>query len=235
MRTVIISDLHNRVNWVEPVLSSLDFDKVIFLGDYFDEFNDTLDSIINSAKWLKQSLSIPGRVHLFGTHDIWYRFPNNPFLQASGNTVINSKAINKILTEKDWKKIKLYHCEQKFLLTHAGLHPYIIGKNDFHQVIRPATEKALLDAEDGKVNPWLDSGFAREGIQPFGGITWLDWNFEFEPIPNLNQIVGHTELKVPEEKSTPNSKNYCMDTRNKHIGIIEDGAFKWMDRPIALS
>ncbi|MBU4076480.1 MAG: hypothetical protein KKD46_06750 [Euryarchaeota archaeon] len=42
MRTVIISDLHNRVDWIESTLSILDFDKVVFLGDYFDDFDDTV-------------------------------------------------------------------------------------------------------------------------------------------------------------------------------------------------
>ena len=37
MATIIISDLHNRVDWVEPALSSpllKPYDNVIFLGDY---------------------------------------------------------------------------------------------------------------------------------------------------------------------------------------------------------
>jgi len=140
MRTVIISDLHNRVDWIESTLSILDFDKVVFLGDYFDDFDDTVADVKKVAKWLKQSLSKPNRIHLCGTHEIWYRFPNNPFLQASGNSTEKSKAINDILTEKDWNKIRLYYCEQNFLLTHAGLHPYIIGNNDFRQIIKPATE-----------------------------------------------------------------------------------------------
>ncbi len=88
--------------------------------------------------------------------------------------------------------------------------------------IKSETEKALQDVRNGKINPWLDAGFARGGKQVVGGITWLDWHDEFEPVPYLNQIVGHTQLRYPEEKTTENSKNYCLDTKNRHIGILED-------------
>lgn len=231
MKTIIISDLHNRVDWVEPVLSSIQYDRVVFLGDYFDDFDDTVTDVKKVAKWLKRSLSKPNRIHLCGTHDMRYRFPNNPFIRVSGNFVEKSKEINHIITKKDWNKLKLYCCEQTFLLTHAGLHPYIVGTNDFRQIIKPATEKALQDVGNGKTNIWLDAGVARGGSQPFGGITWLDWHDEFEPIPHLNQIVGHTQLRCPEEKSTENSKNYCLDTRNRHIGTIENNVFTWAALP----
>ncbi len=242
MKTIIISDLHNRVDWVEHALSSLllkPYDNVIFLGDYFDDFNDTPKDVLNSAKWLKQSLSKPKRIHLYGTHDMWYRFPDNPFLQASGNTKKKSDAINHILTTKDWNLLKLYHYEQNFLFTHAGVHSYLIEKyalknnlntqEVINQIIKPATENALKDVETKNTNLWLDAGFARGGMQIVGGITWLDWHDEFEPVPDLNQIVGHTELRYPEEKITDNSKNYCLDTKNKHIGILENGIFTYIE------
>lgn len=241
MATIIISDLHNRVDWVEPALLLLKpYDNVIFLGDYFDDFNDTPEDVANSANWLKQSLSKPNRIHLCGTHDIWYRFPDNQYIQASGNTKEKSDAINHIITEKDWGLLKLFHYEQGFLFTHAGLHAYFINKFAFEnkislqgeiidKIVKPATEKALIDVSNNRTNEWLDAGFARGGMQAVGGITWLDWDDEFEPVPELNQIVGHTQMKYPGEKSTQNSKNYCLDTKNKHIGILENGIFSYIE------
>jgi predicted secreted acid phosphatase len=64
---MIISDLHNRIDWVEPALSSLQYNKVIFLGDYFDDFDDTVEDTKKVAKWLKQSVPKPDRIHLCGT------------------------------------------------------------------------------------------------------------------------------------------------------------------------
>ncbi len=61
-------------------------------------------------------------------------------------------------------------------------------------------ERVSKDVKNGKINPWLDAGFARGGLQAIGGMTWLDWNEEFAPVPYVNQIVGHTQLTNPEEK-----------------------------------
>ncbi|PWB49313.1 MAG: hypothetical protein C3F06_14275 [Candidatus Methanoperedenaceae archaeon] len=241
MATIIISDLHNRVDWVEPALSLLKpYDNVIFLGDYFDDFNDTPEDAANSAKWLKQSLSRPNRIHLCGTHDIWYRFPDNQYIQASGNTEEKSDAINQIITEKDWGLLQLFHYEQGFLFTHAGVHSYFIKKFAFEnkismqgeiidKILKPATQKALMDISNNRPNEWLAAGFARGGMQAVGGITWLDWDDEFEPVPELNQIVGHTQMKYPGEKSMQNSKNYCLDTKNKHLGVLENGIFSYIE------
>jgi len=228
---------------VEHALSSpllKPYDNIIFLGDYFDDFNDTSEDVSNSAKWLKQSLSKPNRIHLFGTHDMWYRFPDNPFIHASGNTKQKSDVINHILITKDWNLLKLFHYEQNFLLTHAGVHSYLINKYVFEnrlstqgeiieRIVKPATEKALIDASNNRPNEWLNAGFARGGMQVVGGITWLDWGDEFEPVPDLNQIAGHTQLRYPGEKITQNSKNYCLDTKNKHIGILENGIFTYIE------
>lgn len=257
MKTIIISDLHNRVEWVElallsPVLQP--YDRVVLLGDYFDDYHDTIRDVKNVARWLKQSLYKQNRIHLIGTHDIWYRFPHVYFIQASGNTEKKAYAIRSILTEEDWNQLKLFHYEQNFLMTHAGVHPDIINSyvnknthdiqdtsnvfdiNSFNtnseyiveNIIKSAIDKALIDTRNNIPNIWLGAGSARGGYQDFGGITWLDWRYEFKPIPNLNQIVGHTEMSIPERKYTSNSDNYCLDTRNEHIGILENGNFSYM-------
>ncbi len=230
MKTIVISDLHNRVDWVESYLSSVEYDKVIFLGDYFDDFGDTVKDIKSSACWLKQSIKHSNRIHLFGTHDMWYRFPFNRYLQASGNTPKKSEIINKILTKEDWNLLKYYYFEQTFLLTHAGLHPSFVKNNDPISSLESLIDKAVSEIEEGEIEPILDAGFSRGGRNPFGGITWLDWYEEFEIIPNLNQIVGHSEVKVPIEKGTGNSSNYCIDTKNRHIGIIEKNVFSCINK-----
>jgi hypothetical protein len=255
MKTIIIPDIHNRFDFVELALSSpalLPYDNVVFLGDYFDDFDDTPEIAANSATWLKQSLHKPNRIHLWGTHDLWYRFPDNHFIMASGNTEEKANAINHVLTNKDWNLIRPYYYNQDFLVTHAGVHNHLIdyyvinNKQVFDKyivdnnlqlstqetidlIIKPATDEALIDANDIISNNWFEAGFARWGMYKVGGITWLDWQKEFQPISGLNQIVGHSELLLPEQKSTYNSKNYCLDTKSEHIGILENGEFTYVE------
>lgn len=255
MKTIVISDLHNRVDWIEYALSSpilQPYDKVIFLGDYFDDFNDTPEIVTNAVRWLKQSLQKPNRIHLIGTHDLWYMFPYNRFIAASGNTEAKAYAIRGILTQEDWNLLKLYHYEQNFLLSHAGVHinlinEYVFNHTDFFnknivnkefqldgqeivdKIVKPVTEEALNRVKNGYAHPWLDAGVVRGGRQSVGGITWLDWIYEFKPVPGLNQIVGHTELNIPDEKYIKSSRNYDLDTRNQHIGILENWEFRYIE------
>ncbi len=260
MRTIVISDIHNRSYWIEDALSPSSilqpYDNVVLLGDYFDDFYDTPQDVANTARWLKLSLQKKNRIHLTGTHDLWYKFPYNRFISASGNTEAKMYAIRSVLTEQDFKLLKLYHYEQDFLMTHAGVHINLIGEyvykhnlidlfdkyitnKEFQlngqeivdEIVKPATIEAINCVKDGYAHPWLDAGVARGGLQSVGGITWLDWIYEFKPIPGLNQIVGHTEFIQPEEKIIRNSNNYDLDTRNQHIGVLENGIFIWVENP----
>lgn len=224
LKTLIIPDLHNRVDWVEPFLSSQTYDRVVFLGDYFDDFYDTVEDAENSAYWLKKSLYFKDRIHLFGTHDIWYRFPIDD-LMASGNSPYKFNVINDIIEESDWEKLKLFHFEQNFLISHAGLHSRLIGELSYRNFLSKLNP--FEELKNGIISPLLQAGFSRGGKQIVGGMTWLDWNEEFEPVPQLNQIIGHTEHLIPQEKHTKFSKNYCIDTKNKYFGILENDIFRY--------
>jgi len=243
MKTIIISDLHNRVDWIEKTLASESlqlYDKIIFLGDYFDNYNDTKKASEKTALWLKHSLQQPNRVHLIGTHDLFYMYPHNEFLMVSGNSKSKAHVISKILRRDECDQLNMFCFEQNFLISHAGVHKSLIYKyiNDnnvivnftsdqdiINKVIKPATDKAKTYASKGMTDTWIDAGYSRRGSQPVGGIIWLDWNQEFEPIQHINQIVGHTQVETPDMKCTQNSINFNIDTKNKHIGIIEDNLF----------
>src|ERR1035437_9205008 len=73
---LIIPDIHNNVGWVEEYLAKQKYDYVVFLGDYFDEFYDSVKDATEAAKWLKESLKKENRIHLWGNHDTSYFFPN---------------------------------------------------------------------------------------------------------------------------------------------------------------
>jgi len=239
MRTLVIPDIHNHIDWIEPFLKLVPHDNVVFLGDYFDDFFDTPDDARKTAQWLKFSIHQLNRKHIFGNHDIPLAFPHNTNLFCPGFTREKCKAVNSIISKEEWdEKFDLVYFDQGWTLSHAGFHPaalpYFPDMANMDQAyLARASDEALNHAACGYKHPLLDQG-SRMGFPTKGGCLWLDWS-EFKPSPNINQIVGHTPSSEIRKHYLPNmkdciSENYCIDTNNKHIGVIENGKFYTIER-----
>lgn len=237
MTTIIISDIHNRVNWIEKGLTKLkeiyNYDEVVFLGDYFDNFHDSSFEAGGTAIWLKESLRYNDRVHLLGNHDMPYMVPTNDSLWCPGFTPEKAKVIRNTLTTEMWEKFKPAHFTQNYLLSHAGFNPKLVT----HPVTGiPSPQDLVVLAEEGlqkvKMNfahPLFLAG-SRMSTGHIGGITWGDWEDEFMGIDGIDQIVGHTPDRKVQTYVAVGSMNYCMDTHNQHIGIIKDGELSFVLR-----
>lgn len=230
MRTLIIPDIHHKWKKAEQIILHNEYDNIIFLGDYFDDFDDTIEDAKDTAKWLKDALTLKNSTFLLGNHDTGYAFPRNPYLKCSGFSVEKCNAINRILTPDDWGKFKLFHFHQEYYISHGGISPYIFA-HPTHGISKERLEvqchEAWEMARDNLYTWYLGSGVARGGLQPYGGIIWLDFNIEFEPIPNISQIVGHTPGKVVRMQMGENSLNYCLDTHLNHIGFLENTILRY--------
>ena len=236
--TLIISDLHHRIHWVEKYLKEHQYNLVVMLGDYFDDWYDTVEDTEATAKWLLQSIQQPNRVHLIGNHDIWYFWPVGGEIMSSGNTEEKRKVIHEVFKDNRalWGQMKLCYYNQGFLLSHAGVNRNVF-EHPMHgislQGIEATCELALEQLKMCRVHPALKCGRGRWGSQAFGGITWQDWEQEFSPIEGINQIVGHTirpDFNRPskytrkmKKKGKVVSLNYCVDFNNKYVTWITDG------------
>ena len=117
-KTIIIPDIHNDYFTAEKIIKKENPDKIIFLGDYFDDFDDTVKDSENTAKWLVKSLKQENRIHLIGNHDLSY-MTDNSNLKCMGYRTDKHKAIKK--HSIDWNKLKMhYWIDDKWLCTHAG-------------------------------------------------------------------------------------------------------------------
>lgn len=56
-KILIVPDIHNDYHTAEMIIKKENLDKIIFLGDYFDDFYDTVKDAANVAKWLTWSYS----------------------------------------------------------------------------------------------------------------------------------------------------------------------------------
>lgn len=250
MKTLIIADLHNKIDWVEKCIEHVAPDLTVFLGDYFDSFDETLKCTNRTAQWLKESLNQPKRVHLLGNHDMPYRFPVSFNLLCSGFTHEKSMIINEILDSGAlWEKTKSFHWIDGWFLSHAGIHPNLLHpiKGFDLDDLRKLEEDSFAKCSADISTPMFGCGRSRGGNYRCGGITWQDFDLDFVPIEGVNQIVGHTphsnvmvkfapegqgdsyvcawdEYLTVYEKDPKVSLNLDIDTHRQHYAILENGA-----------
>lgn len=224
----IIPDIHNKVSKAETLAKKIEMDtriqKIIFLGDYFDDFHDQPKDTKATAIWLKESLAKPNRLHLVGNHDLAYFYPWNPHTSCPGWERNKQHEVNKILNKADIKSFKA-HCiinrgqTCPTLISHAGLTISSLygvidpketdkqGRLEFLNELSTEDHLKTLEMETtrwqeclvkGEFHHFMNQG-SRVGQSCHGGPQWLDWrDLQSNTISNLNQIVGHSIVKHPE-------------------------------------
>jgi predicted MPP superfamily phosphohydrolase len=222
MRTLVIPDLHNHIDSADEWIARFPADRIVFLGDYFDSFGDTVAMARATAAWLRDSLARPERVHLWGNHDLAYAFPQNPDLHCSGFTAEKATVIREILSPAHWQQLRLVSFEApNFLLVHAGLQRAL-----FEHPIEGITA-ARLEARCAQA---LDNARASLPDPILGprGLVWLRW-WNLDLLPEFNQVVGHTPQHELQIERSPATFNICLDTMGRYVGLIEDGQFAYAD------
>lgn len=228
MKTLLLFDIHQNLPWAEAILAKEagNFDHLILGGDYFDTVDRTLPNVQQTAAWLRD---IPQRFGdrvtlLMGNHDIPYAevfrangMPAKVKYPCSGFSIDRAQSAYKIL-EPDWfhQHCCMYTWAGDYLVSHAGL--------SIHWAQHFGTVKNALAAANSAFrnlhlySPLLDAGPCRGGHAPMGGITWLDWRFEFEDLPGMPpQIVGHTGRAGPAQKG----RSWCLDGDQTCYGLLD--------------
>ncbi len=216
-KILVFGDIHTFHGAVEKIVAREKPDLTVFLGDYFDQFRDTPEQNVATARWLKKSLGEKGRIHLFGNHDVHYAYPGL-HTACSGFTPGKLEAIGSVLQESDWQRLAFHYFSGGFLFTHAGLHPYFLDGLPVKALPKflAQVEREARKALQARKRHWsFTAGVSRFGTQRHGGLTWCDFD-EFEPIPDLNQIFGHTPSWEPRTRQTADSYNLCLDTTMPH-------------------
>ena len=239
MNLIVIGDVHNHIQAAESIAQQHSHSNtIIFVGDYFDDFGDTAKDARDTAMWLKYSIHQPNRIHLLGNHDLSYH-PICSTISASlyrcvGYSEAKDKAIAEILTPEDWEKMKLYHFENGWHFTHAGIHPKwfehpVLGITD--ETIQESMKKVESDFNNREPNSILGAiGKCRGGMSSVGGIMWHDHNQESQPSKNIYQIYGHTPLSMGVDiHHASGGTNVCVDTGLSQVLEVES---KYRIKPI---
>jgi hypothetical protein len=234
MKKLVIGDIHNKIIEVKNILNTYEseVDQVIFLGDYFDDHGNSNPD--DTVKWLKESIYKENRIHLIGNHDVQYFFPQYA-KYCSGYNGYTQLVIDEFFSGSEIRLyFSLYFKDKYFWYSHAGFHPYWIEHpvmgidfKDIEYRIMPKEEEKLHSNQLGNLVKAV--GKSRSGLDAYGGILWLDFNCEFTPIENMNQIVGHTRHEYVEFKNGHNSINIDIDCGLKQVLIVEEDNFKILE------
>jgi hypothetical protein len=217
----------------ERIISSVGADRVIFLGDYFDDFHDDLNQVEETCHWFVKSVQQKNRIHLFGNHDVHYAFPYS-MMRCSGFADWKYMKINDLVGPATWNQLKFFHVlDNAWLLSHAGLHTSLVPKDA--KALRQDREKmfgeikaflweqqleCLRVAANGRGSWMFNAGYSRGGFNKVGGLIWCDYNDEFHPTKGLNQIVGHTPQKGAPVWTLLNEK-YKLERREATSPVSE--------------
>lgn len=213
-KIVILSDLHLRHHQADIILSWEEpYDQIVFLGDLFDQWSDSAVQADDAARWMKKKLNDPRWVLLAGNHDCAYKWARtSSYSQCSGWTIGKQLAVEAVLSEVDWDKVKPYYAIPEFnlLFSHAGIDyhlftmmaaqgydaPRDISLRAITEWLDQMWEQCLVLYASGRGHPLLRAGRSRGGDATIGGITWQDFE-DHTPIPNVGQIVGHSVITQP--------------------------------------
>lgn len=198
MKFLFAGDIHGNVSFLDQAINYAERHNCRFVqtGDLVDSH----DPLVGPEQQLQVLELVHSRRHstdiyLAGNHDLSYLWHH---LRCSQYQQSHAGAFRDRLQE-----IPFYYffMIDNLLVTHAGLSLRFLkdqaGIYDFSLPDNPKNTAPWLNTwlTEHTASVWSDlfqPGVARGGDIPTGGITWCDFFEEFEPIPGIHQIFGHS-------------------------------------------
>lgn len=210
-KILVCGDVHCKKEVVDKALKLYEknkCDRLIFIGDYTDDWNDIVEQNLEILDYLFHLKHIIGDklVLLFGNHDI-SNWIGGEF-KCSGFSEIKHSQL-KFLYEANKYDFKMAHAENGFLITHAGVCiPWL-------EFFLKATENKKLDdkylTDPEKVASLLNQyQFKLSLFYPEDSPLWLRPTEKVE-YPSFKQIVGHTPVALIEK---PRKNIIYIDTHS---------------------
>jgi len=246
-KIIAIGDVHNRFVYAQTIIDKyINTHKIIMVGDYWDNFGDTAIDADQTARWVKQCLANPNIIMLMGNHDINYDYRNarnsGQVYHCSGYSPAKDDAINRIMTNEDWDKIKMAHFENGFWFSHAGFHPFWFGNPVTGMTNESIIKKLDMIRQDIKdrtySNELCGAGRCRGGSHRVGGLLWRDQNQEsytgeyWNDQSGIKQVCGHTPMRKGIDIEETRNKGLCIDIDcglQQVLEILEDGTYNIID------
>ncbi|MCM1323282.1 MAG: metallophosphoesterase [Acetobacter sp.] len=194
MKILCVGDIHAKT-WIIPSVQRLfeseSFDKVVFLGDYLDDWNATPADNEMVATQLTKLYEQYGRhiVLLWGNHDL-SNIRKGAFI-CSGYSPANIVAAN-ILSKLP---LQFAYGHGNLLLTHAGVTNSWRKSVGLAEPIRYGAQYFADKLNELKAECYNRTGTMRGGVDDPSPV-WADLEeLKLDPVPNIDQVVGHTPVR----------------------------------------
>ncbi len=198
MKIIAIGDIHGRKDW-KQIVENIDYDKVIFIGDYFDTFEpiSAKEQILNFENLIDFKLANKSSVVLLtGNHD--YHYLKNVNEKYSGFQELFKIDIQESLHKAlDADLLQMCFIHQNYIFSHAGITKTWLKNVDYDAQI--ALELFINDLFKYKPLSFkFTSGKNRSsyGDDICQSPIWVRPQSLYDDgLPNVVQIVGHTSQK----------------------------------------
>ena len=198
MKYLFAGDIHGNVSFLDDAIRYAERHNCRFVqtGDLVDS-HDPLTGPEQQLQVLDLVCSRHGSsdIYLAGNHDLSYLWDH---LRCSSYQESHAEAFRDRLSTIPFQYFLMV---DDLLVTHAGLSLRFLKDQSrvygFSLPDSPQETASWLQAwlREHTASPWSDlfqPGAARGGMMPTGGITWCDYFEEFEPVPSIHQIFGHS-------------------------------------------
>lgn len=185
MKYTFVGDIHGKV---DAVRAALDMDgQIVFVGDFMDSFDQPAANHRSCLQLVLDAIRAGKAQAIYGNHELSYtmtRVHRSSGWSASGQAIMLSH-------DAEIRELFRPHLllADNVLVTHAGLTRQIFEE---HALTVAQLDEYLALWWHDRWSPVHGIGTCRGGNDPVGGTFWCDYNREFEPIPGLTQVFGHT-------------------------------------------
>jgi hypothetical protein len=228
--TIIVGDLHGKVEIAMQVLGLWPHYDAVFIGDYLDSFDRSVNDQVMTLMHVLNAAEEGKAIALWGNHELSYVDIKHRCSGYNGATAAH--VIH--LQNRMYKTLVDYTWVGDFLVTHAGISKVVMRKLGLPDTLEGVDQALETDG-------WKHNIGGTRGGRGVGGIFWCDWGEEFQPLESVPQIVGHSSARpisqkdrteqwphVPERDNIimkGNSYNIdCLDNTESYVLLIhEDG------------
>lgn len=245
-KILVCGDIHTKLYVIELVKNAAHlYDKIIFLGDYVDEWGAAPEDSYNTlVKLLELKKDLGDKVVLIlGNHDLSEWFGEE--FSCSGFSPV-THLIVKPLMEDNQNLFTLAYAIDNILFTHAGLTGEWVKDNEIEFSEEPGTKAqkfahelqwAFLSRNDNeyahKIFKALNNAGPNRGGLHSPSPIWADYTeLLANPVSKMDQIVGHSPVKTVQSHTITNgdkteNKLYFCDTHSLYStrSPIGDGSF----------